>query len=319
MPPAAADPGGMASIMNGLGAVVSIALICGLAVWGYKLAMRDVTEVPVIAALEGPMRVQPDNPGGEAAAHQGLAVNNIAAEGVAEGPTDQVVLAPPAESLEEADLPQAAEARIEAARESGPAEPDATLGTQPIEVAASAEDAEAATLALVEQISAGSKPLSGEEADLSMTAEAEERALDAARAGNLVQPSVPGVARSPRPEPRPGDLVTRASARPSSDALLAAAQEAVREIDPSQIAAGTRLVQLGAFDTEDVARSEWDRLNGRFGEYLEGKSRVIEKAQSGGKTFYRLRAMGFDDLSEARRLCAALMAGNASCIPVVTR
>ena len=46
---------------------------------------------------------------------------------------------------------------------------------------------------------------------------------------------------------------------------------------------------------------------------------MIEQAQSGGKTFYRLRAMGFDDLSEARRLCSALTAAKASCIPVVTR
>jgi hypothetical protein len=152
-----------------------------------------------------------------------------------------------------------------------------------------------------------------------MTDEVEERALSAVRAGDIVQPSVPGVAESPRPRARPNDLVTRASASPSTDALLAATQEATREVAPSDIPAGTRLVQLGAFDTEDVARAEWDTLNGRFAEYLDGKSRVIEQAQSGGKTFYRLRAMGFDDLSEARRLCSALTAAKASCIPVVTR
>ncbi|HHB81454.1 MAG TPA: SPOR domain-containing protein, partial [Aliiroseovarius sp.] len=94
---------------------------------------------------------------------------------------------------------------------------------------------------------------------------------------------------------------------------------AVREVDASQIAAGTRLVQLGAFDGQDVARAEWNKIAARFPEMLEGKERVIEQAQSGGKTFYRLRAMGFDDLSDARRFCATLMAGQAACIPVVTR
>jgi hypothetical protein len=310
--------GGVAGIMNGLGAVVSIALIAGLAVWGYKLAMRDVTEIPVIAALEGPMRIQPENPGGEDAEHQGLAVNNVAAEGSAEGPANQLVLAPPADTLDEDDAPAVSEARIEATptAEAGDSRP--TLGTEPLDAAASPDDAQAAAQSLVEQIAAEAAPLSGEEADLSMTPEAEERALAAARSGQIVQPDVPGVARSPRPQPRPNDLVARAAASPSSDALLAAAQQAAREVDPADIPAGTRLVQLGAFDTEDVARAEWDLLTGRFAEYLDDKSRVIEKAQSGGKTFYRLRAMGFEDLSEARRLCAALTAGKASCIPVVT-
>ncbi|MBL6429399.1 MAG: SPOR domain-containing protein [Maritimibacter sp.] len=314
-----ADRGRVAGFMNGVGAILSIALVGGLAVWGYQLAMRDVTEVPVIAALEGPMRIQPDNPGGEDAEHQGLAVNNVTAEGAAEGPARQLVLAPPAERLEENDAPAVSSSTIEATptAEAGDSQPK--LGTEPLDAAVSADDAEAAARAMAEQIAAGSAPLSGDEADLSMTPEAEERALAAARSGDIVQPSVPGVAASPRPRARPTDLVTRAAASPSSDALLAATREATREVAPSDIPAGTRLVQLGAFDTEDVARAEWDTLNGRFAEYLEGKSRVIEQAQSGGKTFYRLRAMGFDDLSEARRLCSALTAAKASCIPVVTR
>ena len=49
------------------------------------------------------------------------------------------------------------------------------------------------------------------------------------------------------------------------------------------------------------------------------KRRVIEKATSGGRTFYRLRAEGFADLPDARRFCAALVAEKADCIPVVTR
>jgi hypothetical protein len=92
-----------------------------------------------------------------------------------------------------------------------------------------------------------------------------------------------------------------------------------REIAPETLPAGTRLVQLGAFDSAEVARSEWDQLALRYEDILDGKNRVIEQAQSGGKTFYRLRALGFEDLSDARRFCAAMMAGGAPCIPVVTR
>ena len=52
---------------------------------------------------------------------------------------------------------------------------------------------------------------------------------------------------------------------------------------------------------------------------MEGKRRVIQEASRGGRTFYRLRAMGFEDLSDARRFCAVLLADNADCIPVTTR
>jgi hypothetical protein len=52
---------------------------------------------------------------------------------------------------------------------------------------------------------------------------------------------------------------------------------------------------------------------------MQGKSRVIQKAQSGGRTFYRLRVAGFDDISDARRFCSALLAEKAACIPVKMR
>jgi hypothetical protein len=74
-------------------------------------------------------------------------------------------------------------------------------------------------------------------------------------------------------------------------------------------------VQLGAFDTAQDARSEWDKIAARFGTLLEGKRRVIQEATSGGRTFYRLRVHGFDDVASARRFCAALLAEQANCIP----
>jgi hypothetical protein len=78
-------------------------------------------------------------------------------------------------------------------------------------------------------------------------------------------------------------------------------------------------VQLGAFDSAEVAGREWERLVTKFGEYMDGKERVIQRAESGGRVFYRLRAMGFADLSDSRRFCAALVAERADCIPVVSK
>jgi hypothetical protein len=89
-----------------------------------------------------------------------------------------------------------------------------------------------------------------------------------------------------------------------------------REIDPDAIPSGTRLAQLGAFESPDVARAEWVRMESNLGEILDGKSRVIQQAQSGGRTFYRLRAMGFVDVSDTRRFCSAVKAEGVDCIPV---
>ena len=45
------------------GAAASLALVVGFGFWGYKLAVRDVQGVPVIQALDGPMRIAPTDPG----------------------------------------------------------------------------------------------------------------------------------------------------------------------------------------------------------------------------------------------------------------
>ena len=73
-------------------------------------------------------------------------------------------------------------------------------------------------------------------------------------------------------------------------------------------------MQLGAFDDRDEARGTWAGLQARFGDLLASKSMVIEAAQSGGRTFYRLRAHGFAGEDDARRFCSALIAENAACI-----
>jgi hypothetical protein len=88
-------------------------------------------------------------------------------------------------------------------------------------------------------------------------------------------------------------------------------------IDPATIPPGTRLVQLGAYGSEDVAKAEWANAMANFGDYMVGKERVVQQAETGGRIFWRLRALGFEDLSDARRFCAVLVSDGANCIPVV--
>lgn len=283
-------------LTNFLGAAISVGLVVGIGVWGYKLLMRDVSGVPVVRAAEGPMRVQPEEPGGSQMLNQGLAVNKVAAEGGAADPADRLVLAPEPLELSLEDEPVAELAEAERATPEAEADEPAPKSDEEVVQLASVD-------ALVARIVKDVTPIEGLE-------KVEEPVVEA----RLAAPKVEGgLGRSLRPTLRPASLVTKA--QPSR----AAATGSQADVDAGSIPAGTRLAQLGAFESAEIARSEWDRLSTKFGEYLEGKNRVVQKAQSGGRTFYRLRAMGFADLSDARRFCSALVAENAECIPVVTR
>jgi cell division septation protein DedD len=170
---------------------------------------------------------------------------------------------------------------------------------------------------LVAQLTDGITPLSDLSADTNaVVASLAPSVVDAVRAAEAQAGAVldaPGVRQSLRPKRRPA---VRAVVTP---AAVSAASPATAEVDASSLPAGTRLAQLGAFDSAEVARAQWDELQGRFGAYMGDKKRIVQRATSGGRVFYRLRVMGFADIGEARRFCSALVAENADCIPVVTR
>jgi len=283
----------MSNIINWLGAIMSAGLIAGLVWWGYQLMVRDVSGVPVVRALEGPMRVAPDDPGGQAASHQGLAVNNISAAGTAADPADRVVLAPKPTILTDEDETTA----VLDAMQASTAAIAGTEGAAPAAQGVTSPDATTSA---------------GADVDRSSMIEAALLAVQDTPL-DLVPASLGGVTRSLVPQVRPAVL------RPAKPASAQAAGGGVKQIDPADIPVGTRLAQLGAYETQTLALEEWATVAARFDDYMSDKALVIEKAQSGGKVFYRLRAHGFDDLSDARRFCSALMAGKANCIPVVTR
>lgn len=301
------DDGGEArlqSLINLSGAAVSVALVIGLAVWGYQLAVRDVSGIPVVLALEGPMRIAPNNPGGTVADNQGLAVNTIAAEGIAAAPAERLVLAPRPVELSLDDAPGLSSLSAAA--------PDDQLddilvdaATTPAAAAASdAVDQTAIDQALAAALSEGG------EIPVEPAPPADDVATTDA-GGNVV--------RSPRPLARPSTL----SSVPGAPAEVADVQDVVSvaspEMLPEEVQVGTRLVQLGAFDSADGARAEWTRLQGRFGDLMAGKAIIVQPAESGGQTFFRLRAFGFSDEDDARRFCSALLSEDTACIPVAHR
>ncbi|MCP4819715.1 MAG: SPOR domain-containing protein [Shimia sp.] len=307
---APAGNGAASNLVNRAGGLVSVGLVIGACVWGFQILSRDVSGVPVVRALEGPMRVQPEDPGGSQADHQGLAVNSVAAQGSAAKPADQVVVAPPPISIE-GEAPRAQTAVVPQVEADDLQEVE-VVAAAPIVAPAPIDASKPLSVEeLAAQLAAGATPL-GDVEPVKVSLSAVDEAVQEA-AVEAKPKVVGGIKRSLRPKLRPADLATRrASASPAIDV-------APKTMEAADIPAGSRMVQLGAFASPEIAAKEWDKILGRFDAYLADKTRVIQKASSGGRTFYRLRAMGFADVSDARRLCSALKAENADCIPVTTR
>ncbi|OOY27341.1 hypothetical protein BMI90_12045 [Thioclava sp. L04-15] len=322
-PAAEPAPRAMSRWVNVAGALTSVAMLGGLVVWGYQLAMRDLNGVPVIRAMDGPARIAPEDPGGELARHTGLAVNDVAGTGQAAPAPDQVTLAPAPEGFTDEDLPMGELARE---MEGADGAPETAAGGDAVAAAVSAVTP-AVLNADPDQIAAAESPVQPaafspaepESRPDEVAAEAEAAAEDVT---GVIPASVPGVARSPRPMVKPmrDTLLAAALERAVTSQMSGNAAEAgVVDLDPGQLASGTRLVQLGAFDTAEDAKGEWDRIATRFDALMAGKKRVIQKASSGGRDFYRLRVAGFDDVTEARQFCAALLAERQNCIPTQVR
>jgi hypothetical protein len=243
------------------------------------------------------MREAPENPGGMAAAHQGLSVNAVAEE-VGSIDPEQVILAPRPVALIPDDLP--AKDLAEPLEQTSQDEA-VVLGSE-IDMAAFAD-----------QIAKDVQPLENDEQVLKVVTVPKngiENALREALNTNALSSDLQlgTVLVSLRPRKRPlGPTVTTV------------AVDAVLDIALEDIAMGTALVQLGAFDSDNVARTVWLRLRQKFPSFMADRGRVIQRATRGGKVFYRLRAAGFDDLNDARRFCALLVARNADCIPVTLR
>lgn len=284
--------------VNIAGAAMSLGLIAGVAVWGYQLIMRDVSGIPVVRAMQGDMRVLPDDPGGDIAVHTGLAVNELIAAGEATGPEDRLILAPSAPDLPLEDLQP----------------PAPTPVPTPVPIAAPVDQAQtsAETLpAAAPDLAPAAAPSMNTDASADdVLAMLDEIVTEQGAAAN---PPPRAITRAIRPVPRPA----RAPSAPAAAAPSAAAASGEIAVSTADFAAGTELVQLGAFSSPSVAAQEWDRLQARFGALMAGRERVIQVSNQTSGTWYRLRASGFADGDDARRFCAALQAEGAECIVVV--
>jgi len=328
--------GRLTRLTHYLGALTSVGLIVILAVWGYKLVVRDVSGVPVIRAIEGEARTAPDNPGGELTDRIGLAVNSVAA-GSEAAPVDRVAIAPPPTTLDGQDVAMG-ELGATAQEPSHPVElplmdETARVIARPdgeADMADADADAVAGSVAdaVISDAPAADAPVNEVVTDLAGN-ETRDIAITTALAEAGVLPASGAIAQSARPAPRPRRMAavdaaapvpaaaateSRPAAAPNAPAAAAAPGPA-----PAQVASGAALVQIGAFDSDALARGEWNRVSSKFGALFAGKGMVVQEHRANGRTFWRLRAAGFASRDEARRFCAALIAEGVDCIPATAQ
>ncbi|MEM9392402.1 MAG: SPOR domain-containing protein [Pseudomonadota bacterium] len=282
-----------------VGGLASLVLMAGLGMWSYDLVLRDVAGVPVVRALDGPMRIQPENPGGSQADYQGLAVNQVQAAGVAADAPAQIMLAPRPLDLSDATPPSAQMAEAPATASDAPSQINPAM-------------TEAQVMKAVYQPEPAQDPI--RDTGLAVEALLTEIVAEEEATADIVPTTVPGVARSPRPSARPSELRLASLKAPSQDEASVSPQSAF--VDPSTLSPGTRMVQFRAYDNEEDARSAWEGLNKDFGPYMTGKSPVILPSSDGASAFYRLRMTGFADMAEAQRFCSVFLAANRDCVPV---
>ena len=72
-------------------------------------------------------------------------------------------------------------------------------------------------------------------------------------------------------------------------------------------------VQMASLDSEQAARTEWQRMCARWPELFGDRAPAVEKAEVRDRTFWRLRTGGFSSVGDANEFCGKLRATGASC------
>ena len=279
------------------GAALSLFLLAGAIGWSYQLIVRDVNQIPIVRAQLGPLRVAPDNPGGLTAANQGLSVTQLA---VNEKPllSNEIYLAPAAEILNEENLALKVKEEYESNKVDGAFEIKEVNAENSMNLEA-----------LPDQKEVDSR--SNDVGVLSKAAFSQKK-IEIENAVSLAWSITNDPDKSLswlRPKIRPVGFYRNGNI--TEDQIVS------NEPMP-KLPIGSAVVQLGAFDSKSLAESEWQRFEKILGSILIPKKMVVQKAESGGKIFYRLRASGFSDISDARQFCTAI-SDKVACIPVVTR
>lgn len=102
---------------------------------------------------------------------------------------------------------------------------------------------------------------------------------------------------------------------PTQPTVASVVEGAAAPATASDARSGTHVVQIGAFRSAAEAQAQWNRLQGRLGDFLAGKSDDIERADLGDRGIYhRLRIGPFSSYDSATAFCADLKTRGQDCL-----
>jgi hypothetical protein len=129
---------------------------------------------------------------------------------------------------------------------------------------------------------------------------------EAPNLGGLRAAVAPPVAVAP---PAPAPTAAPEAAGPAAEAPVAT---------PPPARTGRVQVQLGALNSAESARAEWDRLSRRAPELFEGRSPQILRLDrgEGQAPLFRLRTGGLPDQDAAAEFCQQIRARGGACVPI---
>jgi len=129
----------------------------------------------------------------------------------------------------------------------------------------------------------------------------------------------PAPAAVPQAAPLPREAAP--AAPPSAPAPVAQAPAAPPPVKtvvapppaPARVVGGV-MVQLGALDSEDGARTEWERLGRRAPDLMQGRTpHIIRFEREGKPTMWRLRTGGFESRDTASTFCESMKSRGGAC------
>ena len=118
-----------------------------------------------------------------------------------------------------------------------------------------------------------------------------------------------------KPAEKPAAKTAEKPADKPAEKAVAKTAEKAPEVKSASVSSGAQLAQIGAFDNEEQARTQWARVSKKFGPLMAGKEPVLQQHTVNGRTFVRLRVAGFGSGDDARSFCESLAAGGTDCMP----
>ena len=133
------------------------------------------------------------------------------------------------------------------------------------------------------------------------------------RVGNQILPKAAQAYAASTPAPAFPGAVAKSDARLASVEGPAARADAPKPMGGQRVVPTTWVIQLGAMDDENKAKSMLSEARARAGSSLSKAAPYTVKVEHGGATLYRARFSGFSEQDAAQDACSALKRNGFSC------